>query len=213
MFLAYVLKFSRSNPDEKVPHTFFCREHSASHLVTQLSRYQTLLNEIESTDYIFQLITISDMGQSLSPTTIQNLGAFQLTNELLYEMKQAKLKNQGGARFMPRVVENPTSPSEDLLEDISIQRAFNLPKVTELVTYRDIPNLHPIAKELMVRGQLWLIHDDQDRIFWRLEAGKTVSREYTEGQVEGPCFLVQNDSTYYLSASNPFQNEVKSNEG
>jgi len=199
MFLAYTLRFSKSNPDEKVPHTFFCKDHSASQIVTHLSRYQGLLNALNDTDYIFQLITLSDLGQGVSVTTISNLGAFEITNEMLHEMKQAKLKNSGGMQFMPKVVENPTSPSEDSLQEIF--RAFNLPKVNELVSYKDIPRLHPIVQELMESHQLWLTHDEHDRIYYRLEAGKTPSREYTEGELEGPCFLVQRGSTYYLSTN------------
>lgn len=208
MYIAHVLHFNKNTPKETETLTFTCKDHAVDELVTLLVRYQRLINELNDTsDMVFQLINVFDIGRSYTIDFPLSLGAIELSRDILRDLKDQKRKKLYANSSILSLQTKPELPSEEeMSEGDKIWRAFNLPKLNSANEIHTL-NLHPVVKDLVGSQQLWAALNEEADPVWYLLGGKIGSSTYTNGEFSGPCFLIQDGSTYYLSASSDNPNE------
>ena len=207
MFLAHVRHFNPTTPDNADHLTFTCQVHTINELLTLLMRYKRLVNELNDTpDDVYQLLSITDVGTTIPISYLHSLGAIELSRDNMAQMKSQRneLRNSKN-RIEMKTILNPDLPSEDSFDD-TIVRGFNLPELSEMLDPDKIPRLHPIVRDLFKSGYLWLSQTG-DVVSYHLLPGKQGKMVYTEGEMKGPCFLVEKGSSYYLSANQPISSE------
>lgn len=200
MFIAHCLKRIKDGPQE--PISFCSSEHAVSQVITFVSRWKQLVNDLNPDEPIeLLLVSVSDVGTSITTNQLRNLGVVEITRDSLAEMKRMKQKN---AKF--NIEDFTVKYEEQQEEEIEVvTRGYNLPAMTELQSAKDIKFIHPIVEQLLLDGQLWLSVNELGKIEWVLEAGISSYKAFKSGKMAGPCFLVHRGKDFYLSATNPVE--------
>ncbi len=190
MHLAYCKKFTTNTDSPKVEDiSFFCADHNQSQLLTYLSRYQNYSRASEP-DVYYMLCSVTDLGPSISTSTIQGLGAIELTRQLLEDMKKAVVKKTTPISEIMAAIQS--AQIEDKEEDILL--GFNLKMV------ETDPTHNQLVKDLIAKHILcFLDASPTNQPSWALNKGKLGSKVFIQSCLQAPCYLVQHNNTFFLS--------------
>lgn len=189
MHLAYCKKFIKTGDEVLVEDiSFFCADAQQSQLLSYLSRYQNYMRNIEP-DCYYMICSTSDLGSSVSTTTIQGLGAVELTRQKLDDMKRNIVQNN---RPLSEVIEAINSYKEEE-KDEDILLGYNL-KFDD----KD-PTLHNLVKKLIFNDILFYVEGTDTNPIWSLIEGKAGDTIYKQSEIEAPCYLVRHNNVFFLS--------------
>lgn len=199
MYIAHTLKLSVDNPPQ--PVTFTCQEHDPAQLVTYITRYQRVTNEVNKRDDVYQILSTSDLTQSLSMSTLTALGVIVLSRELINDLNRQKYNPASAIEIKPN-----DETKKLTIEELGIVDAQYYTLI-DVVDDKSFQHLNPIARMLCMEK-------DETRFkleFMNKSRGSEVITEWIllrNGEdiqrMIYPCFLkLDSEGVYSLIAEIP----------
>lgn len=110
MFIAHVRTTIDGNPEDI---TYTCNQHSKHELIRLLWRFQSHYNELNPHNPIhFQLLSISDLSESVTLQDILKLGVTELTRTHVDELLAECRKRRSQHSFTQKLSEDVLKPLE-----------------------------------------------------------------------------------------------------
>lgn len=185
MFLATTIMLDRRNPSFSRTITFTSMDQSEAGLIQLIFRYQRLINRINSSDIVFQLIGIVNLTGAVPASTITELGAVLLDAQKLTDMRsKAKIGDGYLIQLHPLdVLVNNDEPEPELEEKVA-DYVYTLPALTKYATITDL-NVNLVVRDLFKIGVLFLSPDENGKLFWvMVEKPNEEFVNYTKGTIE-----------------------------
>lgn len=126
MFLAYVRKYyPRSDkPDEHLTYT--CKDRSEHELITLLSRFRFMWNELNPDDrFEFQLLYLTDLSSSVRLQDALELGAIEITKTELDSMRSKMIEQRSQLNFQQKMQETWAASAKVTPETEEIKNSEN----------------------------------------------------------------------------------------
>lgn len=196
MFLAHTRKLDLDGQTPASDVTFTCQDHDPGALISLITRYQRLTNELNDTNVQYMLLTISDASQSIGIELLSALGPIILSSEKINALRSEVVQKRGGYNIKLSPTDLTKGMSDEQIGIMDLQ-IFGLPSAD---THPDDPVMQgvaPIVKGFIYSGKLWRESKDSKQV-WVIKTG-----EDSYQHMAGPGYYVIRNGVASLEEKKP----------